>query len=98
MGLQKSDRITYQEMQNLVDNCRTYFTIPGVVRCSQGVVEEAKKEFESSLLETTVKYSDSNISLEEYNRLLREEIEPLRKLYLFYKERVSLPFDLPLDC
>ena len=88
LGNQISD---YQEWKRIHEIGKSYFAIPGVFRCSPERVQEVKQNFDNSLLETQLKYSEGELSLEQFCDALKNKVEPLRKVYHFYKARCSLP-------
>jgi len=79
-----------EELSKIHEICRSYFAIPGVFKCTLKAVEEARQEFDKSLLEAKSQYSNGKIDLEQFCDILKKQVEPLRKLYHFYKERGCL--------
>ncbi|PIN89415.1 hypothetical protein COU60_03400 [Candidatus Pacearchaeota archaeon CG10_big_fil_rev_8_21_14_0_10_34_76] len=82
---------------DLVADTRQFFLNPRVMRCSKSMVDLVKGRFEDTLTEATSNYSEGKINSAQFVDTIRDEIDPLRKTYEFWKARYSPVLDYTLD-
>lgn len=59
----------------------SFFRIPGAIKFSGSEIKRRQQVFEKTLENATNRYSNGQLSLQEYQDILTNEVEPLRQSY-----------------